>query len=102
MAGSTIARELSGEGTTRTGDKRQDAPEGSHSLGHPATSAKRLRRLHIPPRCLHHRVACRGDQSGKEQQAPTMKLRDELTQLRKAVDDLQVIVKTRMDNLDPA
>ena len=31
-----------------------------------------------------------------------MKLRDELTQLRKAVDDLQVVVKTRMDSPDPA
>ena len=31
-----------------------------------------------------------------------MKLRDELTHLRKTVDDLQVVVKTRMDNPDPA
>jgi len=31
-----------------------------------------------------------------------MKLRDELTHLRKAVDDLQVVVKTRMDSPDPA
>ena len=30
-----------------------------------------------------------------------MKLRDELTQLRRAVDDLQVVVKTRMDSPDP-
>ena len=56
--------------------------------------------MDTPRRHPRHGVACRGYQGDEEQQAPAMKLRDELTHLRKAVDDLQVAVKDLLDQRD--